>query len=32
LLSTISELVEWADEHTVDIDAARQAYGARESS
>lgn len=31
LLSTISELVEWADQHTRDIDAARQAYDARGS-
>lgn len=29
LLSTISELVEWADQHTTDIDAARHAYDAR---
>lgn len=32
LLSTICELVEWADEHTTDIDSARQAYDAREPS
>lgn len=29
-LSTMSELVEWVDQYTADIDAARQAYDARE--
>lgn len=31
LLSTIRELVEWADRHTEDIDAARKAYDAIEA-
>ena len=29
LLSTVSELVLWADQHTADIDAARHVYDAR---
>jgi DNA-binding HxlR family transcriptional regulator len=32
LLSTVQELVEWADRHRADIDVARAAYDARESS
>jgi DNA-binding HxlR family transcriptional regulator len=32
LLSTVSELMMWADEHTGAIDAARLAYDAREAA
>jgi DNA-binding HxlR family transcriptional regulator len=31
LLSTVCELVDWADQHAVDIDSARDAYDRRSS-